>query len=134
MRILCSCLLLVLLNSCLIVCGKKAETALFISVNAKSKKYLSEDLHEQIHIIYPRNQSPLFIVDNNELFLRIQRTYPEYNLYTVVENEIWDENKLNQIKENRDIQNMLPDPKDINGGINWITEKLSTESAWKNEE
>lgn len=115
------------------VCGKKYETTLFISVNAKSKKYLSEDLNEKIYKIYPRNQSPLFIVENNELFLMIQRTYPEYNLYTVVEDEIWDYNKLNQLKKNSDVLKMLPDPKDKNGGIQWISEKLSTGSAWENE-
>ncbi|GEM_PF-4453599 len=67
--------------------------------------------------------SPIFLIENGRLFLRVQRNYPRLGLVMVVDHEVWNEKKIAELKAaNSRFGEFLPDPKKRNGGIRWIEE------------
>lgn len=120
-RIALTGLLLLLLDTAATALDTAERFAVFRSVNAESKhdEILSGVKHDK-QVIYETDAVPLFVIDKNELFLRIQTTHS--NGFAVqVETPNWTSKELNQLKHDHpEVIQLLPGPSAPNGGVRWI--------------
>lgn len=94
------------------------ETGLFQSVYAEKRMDMS-DVKSKTN----STELPLFIIEDEKLYLKVQSTRNKWNLYTEVSYPIWTSLEINKLQiDNPEIIKLFPSPSAKNCGIEWITE------------
>jgi hypothetical protein len=95
------------------------ETAIYKSVLATDGKWeKSGKLYKSYDEV---GDSPDFLIENGELFLKIQDTHTKWWLYVVVNKPKWPPEKLAAFKQDQpEIVELFPDPHSPTGGIAWL--------------
>lgn len=113
---LITCLYFIFSVSC-VSAGAKQERSVYQSVDAE----VIIEQSTQIIRDFPRDTSPQFLIEGQQLYLLIQTTYTKYNIVVAVRMTRWDSNKLGELlREHVDLRGKLPNPDAADGGIKWL--------------
>lgn len=95
------------------------ETAIYKSVLANDGKWgKSGELYKSYDEV---GESPDFLIEKGELFLKIQDTHTKWWLYVVVNQPKWSPEDLVALKQaHPEIIELLPNPHSPTGGIAWL--------------
>ncbi len=95
------------------------EHAAYKSVLATDGKW--EKSGELNKLFEEVGDSPDFLIENGELFLKIQDTHTKWWLYVVVNQPKWIPKELTALqKDHPEIVELFPDPYSPTGGISWL--------------
>jgi hypothetical protein len=94
------------------------QTVIYQSVKAENKW---DEGHRRLTVVRDGADIPLFLVEGDELFLKIQATRTQWWLYVEVDQPAWNADQVRSLlKEHPDLAKLFPSPSALNGGVVWI--------------